>query len=145
MPDVFTAAERSAVMGTIKSHGNRSTEQVLRRLFRAFHLKGWRSHTSTLPGRPDFTFRDRQTAIFVDGCFWHGCHKCSRNLTPAKNSEYWGKKILSNRKRDRMANRKLRGMGWQVVRIWEHDLKRRPHHCVDRIARALALRRSNSR
>lgn len=74
-----------------------------------------------VPGCPDFVFVDRRIAVFVDGCFWHGCRRCARNL-PHSRQEFWSNKIDRNRKRDRAINRRLRADGYIVIRIWEHSL-----------------------
>lgn len=134
MTDVFTKAKRSQVMAKILGRGNKATEVALIRIFRAQHITGWRRHTS-LFGKPDFTFRGERVVVFVDGCFWHGCPLHCR--LPSTNSSYWSRKITSNRVRDKMVNAKLRKAGWRVVRIWEHDLAKRPSACVGKILRSL--------
>ena len=72
--------------------------------------------------RPDFVFRKERVAVFVDGCFWHGCPKHA--TWPANRAAWWRAKIEGNRSRDRRVNRALRRAGWRVVRVWEHQLKR---------------------
>lgn len=121
MPDVFTKAKRSEVMSNIRGKGNKSTEIKLLKLFRENGIKGWRRH-QPLPGKPDFIFRKERLAVFVDGCFWHGCPRCY--IKPKQNAEFWDKKIGSNIKRDKKVSRKLRTEGWQVCRIWECKLKK---------------------
>jgi len=74
----------------------------------------------SLTVRPDFVFPKSRTAIFVDGCFWHGCPKHATK--PKSNAAFWRKKISGNKARDRLVNRVLRRAGWRVLRIWEHDL-----------------------
>jgi DNA mismatch endonuclease (patch repair protein) len=71
-------------------------------------------------GRPDFVFPDLKLAVFVDGCFWHGCPR--HFIRPRGNAAFWRKKIAGNKSRDRIVNRTLRRMGWRVLRIWEHEL-----------------------
>lgn len=83
---------------------------------RFFGLSGWRRHLP-LPGKPDFAWRKERVAVFVDGCFWHGCPNCYR--APRHNAEFWKAKVEGNRRRDRRADRALRAMGWKVIRIWE--------------------------
>jgi len=134
MPDVFTKAKRSEVMSRIRGRGNKDTEIVLARLFRAEGITGWRRHTAIV-GRPDFAFRRQRVAVFVDGCFWHGCPKHSN--VPANNRAFWTKKLTGNLSRDRLVTRTLRKEGWRVVRIWEHELKK-PARVLARIHRALA-------
>jgi DNA mismatch endonuclease (patch repair protein) len=73
--------------------------------------------------KPDFVFPKLKTAVFVDGCFWHGCPR--HGTQPRTNAAFWRKKIEGNRTRDRRVNRALRARGWEVVRIWEHALARR--------------------
>ena len=122
MSDVFTQTKRSAVMSLIRSHGNKATELRLIAVFRAHAITGWR-RGSRITGKPDFVFPSVKIAVFVDGCFWHGCPK--HGTRPKQNAEFWREKIARNRKRDRLVIRTLRGAGWQVVRIWEHALLRR--------------------
>jgi DNA mismatch endonuclease, patch repair protein len=121
MADVFTTALRSRVMSKIRSRGNQSTELRLIRLFRDQHITGWRRGVR-LFGNPDFVFYKQRVAIFVDGCFWHGCPRC-RN-TPSANASYWLAKNQRNRKRDRLVTRTLSRRGWHVIRIWEHRLRK---------------------
>lgn len=117
-------------MAAVRSRGNKATELILVSQFRAAKLKGWRRHAD-IPGRPDFVFPKQRLAIFVDGCFWHGCAKHCR--MPASNKKYWNAKIARNMARDRSIRALLRANGWQVVRIWEHQLKSRPTAIVARI------------
>lgn len=115
---------RSRTMAAVKSTGNRSTERVLRaRLVRA-GFRGWRMHAKDVAGCPDFVFDAARLAVFVDGCFWHGCPSCRR--APNSNQEYWTKKVERNRKRDRRNTRELRGEGWTVLRVWECKLRADP-------------------
>lgn len=136
MADVFTKKKRSQIMSRIRGRGNKATEMALCSLFRDNGIKGWRRHYK-LPGTPDFAFVSEKTAVFVDGCFWHGCGPCSKGKTPVNNAAYWASKLEANKRRDRRAGRALRRKGWKVVRIWEHAIERRPHNAVERICSAL--------
>ena len=120
MPDVFTKAKRSQVMAAIRSKGNKETEVTLARLLRKSRISGWRRHQN-VPGKPDFVFRRQRLALFVDGCFWHGCPRHGRK--PGSNREYWLPKLQRNKARDRKVTRDLRRGGWRVFRVWEHELK----------------------
>ena len=80
--------------------------------------------------RPDFVFPRLRVAVFVDGCFWHGCPKHATQ--PKTNAAFWRDKIAANRARDRRVNHVLRALGWRVLRIWEHDLKRRAEPALAR-------------
>lgn len=122
MPDIFSKTKRSAVMAAIRSHGNKTTELRLIEIFRAHGIMGWRRRFP-LFGKPDFVFAKEKLAIFVDGCFWHGCPRHAS--MPKSNSAFWRMKIAGNRKRDREVRRALRTKNWRVLRIWEHDLTRK--------------------
>jgi DNA mismatch endonuclease (patch repair protein) len=130
MPDVFTKAKRSEVMSRIRGRGNKATEIALVRLLRQNGITGWRRHLPIL-GKPDFTFRRERLVVFVDGCFWHGCPKHSN--MPSSNRTFWNRKFTRNKVRDRLVSRTLRKNGWNVLRIWEHDLAKRPLVCIRRI------------
>ena len=121
MPDTFSKRERSAIMAKVKSKGNRSTEAVVEAALDDAGISGWQKHPQLL-GNPDFYFPAHKLALFVDGCFWHGCPKHVRY--PAANAEYWRTKIDRTRRRDNRNHRKLRQAGYHVMRVWEHDLKR---------------------
>ena len=120
MADVFSKKKRSEVMAAVRSKDNTATELKLASLLRARGIKGWRRHQS-LPGKPDFIFRRARLAIFVNGCFWHGCRWHLRMLK--NNLHYWRRKIARNMARDRATNRVLKEAGWRVIRVWEHSLR----------------------
>jgi DNA mismatch endonuclease (patch repair protein) len=141
MADVFSKRKRSEVMSRIRGRGNKDTELALARLLRVHKIKGWRRHVQvriadcglrrsgahgvtrpTFRVKPDFVFRQVRLALFVDGCFWHGCPKHATK--PANNRAFWKKKLAGNKTRDRLVNRTLRQAGWRVVRIWECELTR---------------------
>ncbi len=115
-----TTPQRSRIMAAIRSKGNITTERRMAQILRQNRLSGWRRHAN-LPGHPDFVFTAYKVAIFVDGCFWHGCPKCYRR--PRQNRPYWQEKIARNIARDRKVSRLLRSLGWSVLRFWEHTLK----------------------
>ncbi|NBX69874.1 MAG: very short patch repair endonuclease [Proteobacteria bacterium] len=120
MSDVFSKQRRSEVMSRIRGKGNEKTEVRLAKLLREAGIKSWRRH-QPIPGRPDFSFRKQKVAVFVDGCFWHGCPRCFR--LPKQNRAFWKAKIEGNRKRDRSVKGRLRRLGWKVIRIRECRLK----------------------
>lgn len=137
-----TKAEISAVMQRVRSkdtHPELRLSAALRRL--RLHFS---SHRSDLPGCPDFVFEKRRLAIFVDGDFWHGRQWRLRKLPNlasqferGRNRDYWIQKIERTVARDRSNTRRLRRLGWSVLRIWESDLKRRPDASIVRVIRAL--------
>jgi len=107
-------------MSRIRSRGNAATELRFIQILRDYKISGWRRGTQ-LPGRPDFVFQKERVAVFIDGDFWHGNPRKFR--LPKSNLSYWGKKILSNRARDKRINRALRKGGWIVLRFWQTSLK----------------------
>ncbi len=134
MADFLTKSQRSALMSSIKGKANKGTELRLVEMFREHGIKGWRRHYP-LPGKPDFVFAKAKLAIFVDGCFWHGCPKHYR--PPTSNVEFWRKKFEGNRSRDKKTDALLRLKGWKVIRIWEHSLCQ-PKRVLTHIQKALA-------
>jgi len=94
-----------------------------------------------LPGCPDIVLSTRRLAVFVHGCFWHGCP--SHFTVPRHNRRWWLTKIEGNRARDRRKADRLRRLGWSVVTIWEHDPPTRAADRIQRIARLLGRRRSS--
>jgi DNA mismatch endonuclease, patch repair protein len=135
MVDVFTKQKRSEIMSGIRGSKNKATELKMISLFKKNHIKGWRRNYP-LFGKPDFVFPKYKLAMFIDGCFWHGCpmHKGM----PASNVEFWEKKLLRNKVRDILVTTTLQNRGWKVLRIWEHQLlKRNEPECLESVLRAL--------
>src|SRR5262245_22941360 len=112
MPDVFSTEKRSAVMALIRSSGNKSTEFRLVQLLREHGIGGWRRKFPLL-GKPDLVWRKSRVAVFLDGCFWHGCPR--HGHTPRSRLDYWVPKLARNAARDRAVTRELRSRGWKVV------------------------------
>ena len=121
-------------MSLIRGKGNKKTEHALFVLLRRNNISGWRRHLPLL-GKPDFAFPEQKVAIFVDGCFWHGCPKCYTR--PKTNRKFWDKKREDNMARDKRVSRQLRRQGWKVIRIWQHSLQKSPATCLNRIHVAL--------
>jgi DNA mismatch endonuclease, patch repair protein len=116
----FSGLTRSELMSRIRSTGNKRTELRLIEIFRSAGITGWRRR-SCLIGKPDFVFPQQKIAVFVDGCFWHGCPRHYK--APRTRTNFWKAKIERNRRRDRLVTRALRKLGWTVVRYWEHDIE----------------------
>jgi len=123
--DTLTQEERSRRMSGIRYRGNRSTEWRFRAALVSAGIRGWKMHVRSVPGIPDFFFPTLNLAVFVDGCFWHGCRRCARR-TPRKNRAYWAPKLRANVQRARRLRRQLRRDGCGVLRIWEHELRSGP-------------------
>lgn len=107
-------------MAAIKRCGNRTTELRFRAALVKAGICGWVVQPKGFIGAPDFYFAAEKLTVFVDGCFWHGCPKCTHQ--PKVNSEYWNEKVKRNRNRDKRNAQKLRVQGLGVIRFWEHQL-----------------------
>jgi DNA mismatch endonuclease, patch repair protein len=121
MADIFSKDKRFQIMHSNKRRGNKSTELKLIEIFKKNRIYGWRRRFK-LFGSPDFVFPKERAAIFTDGCFWHG-HDC-RNTKPSTNKEYWDKKIETNKKHDLIVSQTLKEKNWNVIRLWECELKK---------------------
>jgi DNA mismatch endonuclease Vsr len=131
--DVHDKTTRSYNMSRIRSRDTKP-ELVLRKMLWERGMRGYRIH-SRLPGKPDVAFGRKKIAVFVDGCFWHGCPRCGDGRPPKTNVRYWTPKLLKNRERDLRQTKELRAQGWKVIRLWEHDVLKNPKVCVRRVAK----------
>jgi len=136
--DTVSPSVRSAIMSKVRSKGNKSTERRLRALLVGAGVKGWRTNAKDITGTPDFVFEKKCLAIFVDGCFWHGCPKCYRR--PKSKRKFWDTKVAENQVRDRRVNRKLKEDGWIVIRLFECEIRENIPTIIDRIRRIRARR-----
>jgi len=120
MADNHSKEVRSKNMSRIRSTNSKPEEIVRKYLF----SKGfrYRKNVRTLPGCPDIVLPKYKTVIFVNGCFWHK-HDCSRFAWPSSNQEYWYPKILRNVERDQINEEILCALGWNVIVVWECELK----------------------
>lgn len=133
MADVLTPAQRKLNMSRIQGK-NTGPEVKLRKLLFAEGIRGYRIHFN-LPGKPDIVFTKKKIVIFIDGCFWHKCSVCFQE--PDTRKEFWMKKIQSNVDRDKKVNEQLRSEGWTIIRIWEHDVRKKPEDAVKMITEIL--------
>ena len=118
-----TPEHRSWTMAQVKSKDT-SPEMIVRRLLHSMGYR-YRLHSKTLPGKPDLVFSGRRKVVFVHGCFWHG-HDCKRGARiPATRREYWTAKVGRNRERDARNVTSLEQAGWNVMTVWECELKDR--------------------
>lgn len=138
MADTFTKSERSKIMRSVRSSGNKSTELKLIKVFRELKITGWRRNYN-LKGKPDFVFPAHKIVIFTDGCFWHG-HSCKK-LKPSQNKEYWINKIKRNKARDKVVTKFLNNSGWIVIRFWECKIDSSKYKAIllDSFSRPLRL------
>ncbi len=122
MSDVHSPETRSFNMSQIKGKNTKPEELVRRYLFS--HGYRYRKNVSTLPGKPDIVLPKYKTCIFVNGCFWHKHEGCKYFVWPKNNAEFWKKKITGNVDRDLRQQNELRLLGWNVLVIWECELKK---------------------
>lgn len=128
-----TRLTKSEQMARVRSQG---TDPELK-LRRALWGLGFRYRLrQSLPGTPDLTFPARRLAVFVDGCFWHGCP--DHYVAPVVNAAFWEAKLARNQNRDRTVDAVLQASGWQSLRLWEHEVNQHPGLAVARVADALA-------
>ena len=121
MADNYTKETRSMNMSHIRST-NSKPEEIVRKYLFAQGFR-YRKNVRKLPGCPDIVLAKYHTVIFVNGCFWHK-HDCPRFVWPASNQEYWKPKILKNVERDQANTALLKAAGWNVIVIWECELKK---------------------
>jgi len=121
MADVHDKKTRSYNMSQIRGKDTKP-EMLVRRFL---HSKGFRYklHDKTLPGKPDIVLPKYKTVIFVHGCFWHGHEDCKYFVVPKTRTEWWLEKIRKNRENDSFAMESLRNLGWNVLIVWECDIK----------------------
>lgn len=130
---------RSQIMSRVTNKDSAAEIAMRSRLFE----KGlrYRLHRRTEGVAVDIVFVSARVAVFVDGCFWHGCPKHA--TYPKSNQDYWLPKLAENRERDQRQSAKLRRAGWRVIRVWEHDCLPPDRRAVKRIVDAVRTRQSN--
>jgi DNA mismatch endonuclease (patch repair protein) len=126
--DIVSKKKRSEMMSRVRSK-NTGIELSLRK---SLWERGLRYRIHYGPESIDIAFPSEQIAVFIDGCFWHGCPK--HGTTPKTNRDYWQKKIADNVRRDLRKKRTLSNNGWKVLRIWQHELED-----IDRVADKITL------
>ncbi|MDE2988746.1 MAG: DNA mismatch endonuclease Vsr [Chloroflexota bacterium] len=124
MADTVSPARRSEIMSGIRSRGTRP-EMAVRRLLHSLGYR-YRLHVAELPGKPDLVFPGRRKVIEVRGCFWHQHEdpECRIARKPRSNRDYWLPKLARNVERDAEHEQKLGALGWEVLVIWECEVRR---------------------
>lgn len=128
----------SKVMSSNKGK-NTKPEIIMRNALRKKGLTGYRIHSKKIPGKPDIAFVNKKIAIFVHGCFWHRCPHCNLPI-PKSNTEFWKEKFDSNIQRDNEKIKKLKNEGWNVIVIWECNIKKDVKMCVKNIQKEIGLK-----
>lgn len=137
MADVHTPKQRSYNMSKIKGK-NTKPEMLVRRFL---HAEGFRYklHDKNLPGKPDIVLPKYKTVIFVHGCFWHGHQKCRYFVIPKTRTEWWINKIDNNCVNDTRIKTQLKKQAWQVLILWECELKKdKFEHTMKKVCRRLS-------
>ncbi|AOT71908.1 very short patch repair endonuclease [Geosporobacter ferrireducens] len=124
MADVFTKEKRSEVMSKIRSKDTKIEVLVRKWLFA--HGFRFRKNDNRYPGKPDIVLPKYKTVIFVHGCFWHGHENCKVANIPKTRTDFWLSKINRNKEKDVLNTEALRKEGWNVIIIWECELKKNP-------------------
>ena len=144
MPDTLTTEQRHRCMSHIRSKNTKPEVLVRKELFRRGYR--YRINVRELPGKPDIVLPKYKTAIFVNGCFWHGHGGCKRFVLPKSNREYWESKIRRNQQRDSVAVQMLQLAGWNVITIWECNLTATIFlETIDKIETAIYTHCTNSK
>lgn len=122
MADVHSKETRSYNMSQIRSKDTKP-EMLVRKFL---HKNGfrYRLHVKDLPGKPDIVLPKYKTVIFIHGCFWHGHEGCKYYVVPKTRTEWWLHKIGTNIANDTNAEKALKDAGWNIIKIWECQLKR---------------------
>lgn len=131
MVDNLTKEKRSKVMASIKGR-NTKPEIIVRKLLWSNGHR-YRIHNKKVFGIPDISNKNKKIAIFIDGCFWHGCSSCYKE--PRTNVAYWRTKIMNNKKRRQEIIKKLRKDGWRILEFWEHRIIKEPETVTKEISR----------
>ena len=138
MADIFTREKRSWNMSRIKGKDTKP-ELLLRKLL---HRRGFRFrlHDKKLPGKPDIVLPRYRTVIFVNGCFWHRHPGCRYAYTPKSRQEFWSSKFEATVKRDKEKEERLKTEGWNVIVVWECELKKNADKMADKISSMIKKR-----
>ena len=133
MADIFSPQKRSWIMSRVRG-ANTSLEKIIFNHLRRNRIY-FQKHYRKVAGSPDIALPMKKICVFIDGDFWHGRRIKStyHKLTP-----FWRDKILTNIKRDNRNKRKLRKLGWKILRIWESDLKKNPSETLSKVVAFLA-------
>jgi DNA mismatch endonuclease (patch repair protein) len=122
MADIFTKKRRSEIMALISS--KETKPEVLVRSFLFNKGFRFRKNVKKLPGKPDIVLAKYKTVVFVHGCFWHAHTNCNKATKPKSNIDFWEKKIGDNVERDKKVTQELQKLNWQVIEVWECELKK---------------------
>lgn len=129
MADNVSREKRSKIMSSIKGK-NTKPEIIVRKLLWAQGIR-YRIHNRKVFGTPDISIKKQKLAIFIDGCFWHGCSNCYK--APKTNSKFWKDKLEYNKHRRTIVRHELRKNDWKILEFWEHQVSKEPDKVIKRI------------
>lgn len=135
--ETFVVREETAKSMRANRSAETKPERRLRRALWAMGTRGYRKNDKRWPGKPDLYFASAGLCVYVNGCFWHGCPRCSRTLKPATNQAYWEAKIARNQERDAEVAEALELLGLRRMVVWECELKADLPSVVLRILEAI--------
>jgi DNA mismatch endonuclease (patch repair protein) len=133
---------RSKAMGAVRGKGNKTTEMKFRLALVRAGIEGWKVHPKGIHGNPDVFFPSHQIAVFLDGCFWHGCDMCGH--VPKSNRSYWSLKLQRNKERDKSKALILKKSGFRVIRFWEHELSENMRKCIAKTSALLLSKKTGT-
>ncbi len=120
MVDIFSKKKRSEIMSKVRSKDSKIEIEFRKKLWGAGFR--YRKNATRYFGKPDLALPKYQAVIFIDSCFWHGCKKHSS--MPQTRKKFWETKIKRNKERDREVDKYYKKLGWKIIRVWEHSIKR---------------------
>jgi DNA mismatch endonuclease (patch repair protein) len=129
MTDTVSKKKRSEIMSKVKSKDSKIEVDFRKAIWKAGFR--YRKNSAKYFGKPDMVLSKHKTAIFIDSCFWHGCKRHCR--LPAARKKYWTTKIERNKERDKEVNRHYKKIGWKVIRVWEHEIKKKTNAVIRKI------------
>lgn len=146
----FTGLKPASIVSSLAKRNNTSRNTIHELILRCKLSRNglrFRKNVETLPGKPDIVFPGSRVVIFCDGDFWHGRNwkKLRSKLQNGTNAPYWLAKIAANIKRDLRNTALLKKSGWQVVRLWETDIKRDPSAAANHIKKVIYAQRAKLR
>ncbi len=131
--DIWSKKKRSQVMSRILSKDTKP-EQKVRKMLTAMGYH-YRLNVRNLPGKPDIVLRKHNAIIFIHGCFWHLHSHCRDGTIPKTRVSYWREKLMRNKARDIQHKKELRRHGWNILRLWECEIEKRPGKTIEKIRR----------
>jgi len=132
--DTVSKKKRSEIMSKVRSKDSKIEIDFRKAIWKAGFR--YRKNPTKYFGKPDLLLKKQKTVIFIDSCFWHGCKRHCR--LPTTKKKYWIEKIQRNKKRDKEVNRHYKKIGWKVLRVWEHEIKKNKDKAIKKIINFLA-------